>query len=41
MMTDLIVEVQDDSITMTKEGTEFAVTYQKRFANPQLVLTHS
>jgi hypothetical protein len=35
------VEVQDTSIIVTMPGTDFSVTYQKRFGNPHLVLTRS
>ena len=38
---ELQVVVNGTSITVTKPGTNFAVTYQKRFANPHLVLTHT
>ena len=37
----LKVVVDGTSITVTVPGTDFAVTYQKRFANPHLVLTRS
>ena len=37
----LNVVVDGTSITVTVPGTDFAVTYQKRFANPHLVLTRS
>ena len=37
----LQVEVNGTSITVTKPGTDFAVTYQKRFENPHLVLRDS
>ena len=37
----LNVVVDGISITVTVPGTDFAVTYQKRFANPHLVLTRS
>ena len=34
----LEVVVDGTSITVTQPGTDFSVTYQKRFANPHLVL---
>ena len=40
-MDTLKVVVDGTSITVTMPGTDFAVTYQKRFANPHLVLTRS
>ena len=40
-MDTLNVVVDGTSITVTMPGTDFAVTYQKRFANPHLVLTRS
>ena len=40
-MDALKVVVDGTSITVTMPGTDFAVTYQKRFANPHLVLTRS
>jgi len=40
-MDTLNVVVDGASITVTMPGTHFAVTYQKRFANPHLVLTRS
>ena len=35
------VEVRGTNIIVTKPGTDFSVTYQKRFANPNLALTDS
>ena len=37
----LHVEVAGTRIRVSKPRTNFTVTYQKRFANPQLVLIHS
>ena len=37
----LEVVVDGTSITVTQPGTDFSVTYQKRFANPHLVLIRS
>ena len=37
----LHVVVDGTSIIVTMPGTDFAVTYQKRFATPHLVLTRS
>ena len=40
-MDTLNVVVDGTSIKVTMPGTDFAVAYQKRFANPHLVLTRS
>ena len=37
----LHVKVDGTTITVTKPGSDFAVTYNKRFGNPHLVLTNS
>ena len=37
----LSVEVRSRSITVTMPGTNYAVTYQKHSAGPDLVLTHN
>jgi hypothetical protein len=39
--SDLVVEVQGDSIVVTKRDTDFSVTYEKRPENPHLTLTQS
>jgi hypothetical protein len=38
---DLIVEVRGHSVTVSKQDTDFSVTYEKRPDNPHLVMTHS
>jgi hypothetical protein len=35
------VKVQGDGITVTKLGTDFSVTYEKRPNNPHLTMTQS
>jgi hypothetical protein len=39
--SDLAVEVRGGEIIITKAGTDFSVTYEKRPENPHFILTRS